>query len=311
MVDLQTFVGRKPEEIEWALSLTPEQRLLAETVGVHPGIGCDATGQCPIIGYRYSIERPVTVPIPANAPKENNTYDLCQEAFDQLPKEDQKMYTKMNAPVKWLPPNTAAAQTVSEGKAEEWLPPELDEYPGGSGCRRSTKPTHPSMPKTAEERVGDWPSNNTVMLHAPREELQRLVDVALAGAKKAREEAVRAHDEAKRCRKETNAANEARRKAEAKCTKMLLNLRMNGRCCAECGGKLDARLLMCEGCRVATDEASKAAKDERSVGERFMDLPGGAPSSAAPAALGGGPKVISLSLRPAAEEDLGAIDGEM
>ena len=167
------------------------------------------------------------------------------------------------------------------------------------------------MPKTAEERVGDWPSNNTVMLHAPREELQRLVDVALAGAKKAREEAVRAHDEAKRCRKETNAANEARRKAEAKCTKMLLNLRMNGRCCAQCGGKLDARLLMCEGCRVATDEASKAAKDERSVGERYMDLPGGAPSSAAPAALGGGPKVISLSLRPAAEEDLGAIDGEM
>ena len=88
-----------------------------------------------VASCRYSIERPVTVPIPANAPKENNTYDLCQEAFDKLPKEDQKMYTKMNAPVKWLPPNAAAAQTVSEGKAEEWLPPELDrgEDPGGLG----------------------------------------------------------------------------------------------------------------------------------------------------------------------------------
>jgi hypothetical protein len=49
-----TVGGLRPEEAAWAATLTVDQRMLAESVGVHPGVACDRSGQCPIIGCTHA-----------------------------------------------------------------------------------------------------------------------------------------------------------------------------------------------------------------------------------------------------------------
>ena len=51
-----TIGGLRADEAEWAASLKVGERMLAESVGVHPGVACDRSGQCPIIGYRYTLK---------------------------------------------------------------------------------------------------------------------------------------------------------------------------------------------------------------------------------------------------------------
>jgi len=52
--------------------------------GVHKGITCDRSDQCPIIGPRYHLE--------------GQDYDLCQEEFDKCSEAEQVMYVRIDRP---------------------------------------------------------------------------------------------------------------------------------------------------------------------------------------------------------------------
>jgi len=47
--------------------------------GLHPGVECDRSGMCPIVGVRYNLK--------------GHNYDLCQSEFDKLPAAEKLMYT--------------------------------------------------------------------------------------------------------------------------------------------------------------------------------------------------------------------------
>ncbi len=55
-------------------------------VGFHPGVSCDRTGQCPIVGMRYHLA--------------GHNYDLCQAEYDKLGENERALYTPV-PPVKW------------------------------------------------------------------------------------------------------------------------------------------------------------------------------------------------------------------
>jgi len=49
-----------------------------EAPAVHPGVECDKSGMCPIIGHRYHLR--------------GHNYDVCQAEFDKLPAAEQALY---------------------------------------------------------------------------------------------------------------------------------------------------------------------------------------------------------------------------
>merc|ERR1719408_1244039 len=51
----------------------------AMALGFHPGVECDRSGMCPIVGVRYNLK--------------GHDYDLCQREFDKLPAAEKLMYT--------------------------------------------------------------------------------------------------------------------------------------------------------------------------------------------------------------------------
>ena len=51
---------------------------------MHPGICCDRSGQCPIIGPRFHLE--------------GEDYDLCQEEFDKCSEAEKLMYVCIDRP---------------------------------------------------------------------------------------------------------------------------------------------------------------------------------------------------------------------
>jgi len=57
--------------------------------GVHPGVQCDRSGMCPIVGMRYHLR--------------GHNYDLCRAEFDKLPEAEKGLYTAIP------PPATAGA----------------------------------------------------------------------------------------------------------------------------------------------------------------------------------------------------------
>ena len=48
---------------------------------IHPGMACDRSGQCPIVGFRYHLV--------------GEDFDLCQAEYDKLPEEEQTRYEKI------------------------------------------------------------------------------------------------------------------------------------------------------------------------------------------------------------------------
>merc|ERR1711939_923314 len=86
---LETAVELSPEVVDAMNQLTPDQQAIVAAASLtssqvhavcnavatqhHLGIICDATQQQPIVGVRYT------------KPSNDDTYDLCQSAFDVLP----------------------------------------------------------------------------------------------------------------------------------------------------------------------------------------------------------------------------------
>jgi len=52
--------------------------------GVHPGVSCDRSGQCPIAGIRYNLK--------------GHNYDLCQAEYDKLPDVEKQLYVAIPPP---------------------------------------------------------------------------------------------------------------------------------------------------------------------------------------------------------------------
>jgi len=70
----------KPTQIADSLPKQQEQQV------VHFGVSCDATGQSPIVGPRFH--------------KIGANYDLCKAAFEALPADEQKLYTRLDVPTR-------------------------------------------------------------------------------------------------------------------------------------------------------------------------------------------------------------------
>jgi len=61
--------------------------------GIHPGVECDRSGMCPIVGVRYHLK--------------GHDYDLCQAEYDKLADKDKAQYEAIQPPT--LAPPAAAA----------------------------------------------------------------------------------------------------------------------------------------------------------------------------------------------------------
>jgi len=68
---------------------------------IHPGVECDRSGQCPIVGVRHHLR--------------GHNYDICQAEFDKLPATEKLLYEAIEPPA--LPPPAAAAAAAFGAKA--------------------------------------------------------------------------------------------------------------------------------------------------------------------------------------------------
>merc|ERR1712070_1266564 len=99
---LETVVELSPEAVDAMSQLTPDQQAIVAAASLtsaqlqavctavatqhHLGIICDATHQQPIAGVRYTKA------------SKDDTYDLCQSAFDELPPEEQEQFEAVPTP---------------------------------------------------------------------------------------------------------------------------------------------------------------------------------------------------------------------
>ena len=253
--------------------MTTEQRMLAESVGVHAGVACDRSGQCPIIGYRYHLR--------------NKDYDLCQQEFDKLRSDEKAAYTKLIPPVRWNP-SVALAHAVKQTKHRSSLPspphapptaPKADvqtrsgqESLTGEGVRGREQSSHcepiglggtgghvnDSADGEGEGGISDEGRKEReesrspasldavkldLVLHASREELRGLVERALMGAKQARQDMRVAQSEARIRGEEAKEARKDARRAEERALRML-----ESNTCPDCGVVVRPE-LRCVRCR--------------------------------------------------------------
>merc|ERR1712159_919355 len=84
-------------------------RQQAQSEPVHQGIRCDHTGMNPIIGARYMKQM------------ENDTFDLCQAAYDALPEEEKSGFVCVKSPedVAAVAAAKAAYEAAKAAEAEE------------------------------------------------------------------------------------------------------------------------------------------------------------------------------------------------
>ena len=70
--------------------------------GYHPGVACDKTGQCPIIGWRFHLI--------------GEDYDLCEAEFSKLPDAEKANYEKIAPP---RPPRAAQSDAAPSELARD------------------------------------------------------------------------------------------------------------------------------------------------------------------------------------------------
>ena len=111
----------------------------SSTQGRHPGITCDKSGQCPIIGWRFNLT--------------GQDYDLCEAEFNKLPDAEKKRYEKIAAPDSVAPRSEVA---VHPGGSHRGLPVS----PLGAACPRPS----PSIRPHAEAESRPQPPSHTLMV---------------------------------------------------------------------------------------------------------------------------------------------------
>ena len=75
--------------------------------GCHPGITCDKTGQCPIVGWRFHLI--------------GKDYDLCEAEFNKLPDAEKANYEKIAPP---RPARAAQSEALTAERASDPAPRE-------------------------------------------------------------------------------------------------------------------------------------------------------------------------------------------
>jgi len=84
------FIKVPPAGAAAAANLMPDATTTTtKNNNVHPGVSCDKTGLCPIVGIRYNLR--------------GHNYDLCQAEFDKLADNEKALYQAIP------PPGTAPA----------------------------------------------------------------------------------------------------------------------------------------------------------------------------------------------------------
>jgi len=122
------------------------QRIGAEWIGagdaavaVHEGIWCDVTGMHPILGNRYCKQLP------------DDTYDLCQEAFDNLSEEDKCGFQLIATPED----AAEVLRALREKKPTEPAAEEEPAEPAGEEEYEGAVEEEPAAEPAAEEAVFD------------------------------------------------------------------------------------------------------------------------------------------------------------
>ena len=64
-----------------------------QLLGTHPGVSCDATGQCPLLGVRYQL-RPADTDLALHP----YGYDVCGMAYARLSAEEQAKFDEIPPP---------------------------------------------------------------------------------------------------------------------------------------------------------------------------------------------------------------------
>ena len=75
--------------------------------GSHPGVTCDKSGQCPIVGWRFNLT--------------GQDYDLCEAEFNKLPDAEKERYQRIAAPdLSVAPQSEVGVHTgaIRRGRAE-------------------------------------------------------------------------------------------------------------------------------------------------------------------------------------------------
>merc|ERR1719389_1032781 len=65
----------------WSASATTND---ADGANIHPGVTCDRSGMCPIVGPRYNLV--------------GHNYDLCEAEFNKLNEREKALYQKVPPP---------------------------------------------------------------------------------------------------------------------------------------------------------------------------------------------------------------------
>ena len=107
--------------------------------GSHPGVSCDKSGQCPIVGWRFKLT--------------GQNYDLCEAEFNKLPDAEKRRYEKIAAPDSVAPRSEVA---VHPGGSHRGLPVS----PLGAACPRPS----PSIRPHAEAKPRPQPPSHTLMV---------------------------------------------------------------------------------------------------------------------------------------------------
>jgi len=69
---------------QWLTSMHPVGEPRTMKNNVHPGVVCDKSGQCPIVGTRFHLR--------------GRDYDLCQGEFDKLPDDEKLLFDAIQPP---------------------------------------------------------------------------------------------------------------------------------------------------------------------------------------------------------------------
>ena len=246
-----TEAAKRPRVCLASTPLPPLSPVFA-ACGLHPGVACERSGLCPIVGDRFVLDG-------------QPDFSLCASEFEALPLPERALYSRIRPPVRWRPPrkggrgrggdlieivctptdHTPARQSVEAAGA-------LADVPAAPGTDAVSVRVQlaVSLPATGaaatapqiQKGLAPHASAGTVLSGKPKmrayDELRQTLALALDGAKQARAQARLAQEDARRARHEASEAREAARTEHLRSSRALLR-----HVCASCGANMDLTRL--------------------------------------------------------------------
>ena len=85
--------AQQPDELVEEWQAAAGGGFAPQLLGTHPGVSCDATGQCPLLGVRYQL-RPADTDLALHP----YGYDVCGMAYARLSAEEQAKFDEIPPP---------------------------------------------------------------------------------------------------------------------------------------------------------------------------------------------------------------------